>query len=384
LSRELIPLDFQPPGLPGRRVFDIPALLAASAGASSEAWEDFFTATIDNDHTRVAYARALHEFMAFAALKPGVRIHDINTRVVAAWREWLVKSPLIDQDRNGKQLISKRSIATIKLKMAAVRSFFSFLKERGVVSDDPAAGVKAPKYSQEIGKTRVLRGQDAPKVLDIINARIEASRDKNMKAGRNPDAPPSLAELRDRALIGVMTFAVARVSAAINLRIGDLFLDTQPRKLRLIEKGTKLHEVALHHELEGYLVEYLAALKAIGEPVSTEEWVFRAFDPKSKKITRNPLDRVSAWRLVDRRARGAGFNRFDGRRPRGAGVSPHSFRGTGITSFLDNGGHIERARKLANHVSIRTTQLYDHTNRAVGMDDAVLIDLRRKPKERQS
>ena len=362
-------------------MFDVPAIVAASGRASAEAWADFFTAAIDNDHTRAAYARALHEFMAFAALKPGATIHVINTRLVAAWREWLVKSPMIDQDRNGKQLIAKRSIATIKLKMAAVRTFFSFLKERGVINDDPAVGVKAPKYSQEIGKTLVLRGPDAPKILDIINARIKACRDENMGAGRGPDEPPPLAELRDRALIGVMTFAVARVGAALNLKIGDLFLHTQPRKLRLVEKGSKVHEVALHHELEGYLVEYLAALRAMDEPVSTEQWVFRSFDPRSKKITLKPLDRVSAWRLVDRRARDAGFNRFDGRRPRGAGVSPHSFRGTGITSFLDNGGHIERARKLANHVSIRTTQLYDHTNRAVGMDDVVLIDLRRKRKD---
>ena len=102
------------------------------------------------------------------------------------------------------------------------------------------------------------------------------------------------------------------------------------------------------------------------------------FDRASKEITTNPLDRVAAWRIVDRRAKDAGFNRFEGRRPRGAGVTSHTFRGTGITSFLNNGGHIERARKLAGHVSIRTTQLYDHTNKAVTMDDVVLIDLRRR------
>ena len=45
---------------------------------------------------------------------------------------------------------------------------------------------------------------------------------------------------------------------------------------------------------------------------------------------------------------------------------------------MNNSGHIERARELAGHVSIRTTRLYDHTNKAVTMDDVVLIDLRRR------
>jgi integrase/recombinase XerD len=370
MSGELIRVGVTTPVLSEEVLRRPPAVVERSGRDAAEAWLDFFTAALANDNTRAAYKRGLHEFFHFVALKPDATVASVTARMVAAWREWLTKGPLLEPTPSGRTVERKRAIATVKLKMAAVRSFFAYLKERGVLDEDPAAGVKAPRLSVEIGKTLVLQGEDAPKILDTINARIRA-------AITNGEAP-LLVDLRDRAFIGVMTFAVARVSATINLKIGDLHLHTRPRKVRLFEKGSKEHVVALHHELEAYLVEYLAALRGAGEPVGTDDWLFRAFDRASKEITTNPLDRVAAWRIVDRRAKDAGFNRFEGRRPRGAGVTSHTFRGTGITSFLNNGGHIERARKLAGHVSIRTTQLYDHTNKAVTMDDVVLIDLRRR------
>ena len=369
MRRELVTLSFGPPALSTEALSRIPAVVEQSGEDATEAWLDFFTAALANDNTRAAYRRALHEFFAFVELKPDATLRSVTPRMVATWRELLVKGNTLEQTRTGTTIKRQRAIATVKLKMAAVRSFFAYLKEQGVLDDDPAAGVKAPRLSVEVGKTLVLQGDDAPKILDTINARI--------KVAVEDGEAPTLVDLRDRAFIGVMTFAVARVSATINLKIGDLHLHTRPRKVRLFEKGSKEHVVALHHELEAYLVEYLAALREAGEPVATDDWLFRAFDRASKKISSSPLDRVAAWRIVDRRARDAGFNKFEGRRPRGAGVTSHTFRGTGITSFLNNGGHIERARKLAGHVSIRTTQLYDHTNKAVTMDDVVLIDLRR-------
>jgi site-specific recombinase XerD len=59
-------------------------------------------------------------------------------------------------------------------------------------------------------------------------------------------------------------------------------------------------------------------------------------------------------------------------------VCNHTFRATGITTFLENGGAIEKAREMAAHASIRTTQLYDRRNKAVKIDDVVLINLRAK------
>lgn len=84
-------------------------------------------------------------------------------------------------------------------------------------------------------------------------------------------------------------------------------------------------------------------------------------------MSRRPLSRVKAWEMVQRRAKAAGIR---------TKVGNHTFRATGITTFLENGGAIEKAREMAAHASIRTTQLYDRHNKAVKMDDVVLINLR--------
>ena len=47
----------------------------------------------------------------------------------------------------------------------------------------------------------------------------------------------------------------------------------------------------------------------------------------------------------------------------------HTFRATGITTYLQNGGTIEHAQQIANHESPRTTKLYDRTNDAISLDE---------------
>jgi integrase/recombinase XerD len=47
----------------------------------------------------------------------------------------------------------------------------------------------------------------------------------------------------------------------------------------------------------------------------------------------------------------------------------HTFRATGITTYLQNGGTIEHAQQIANHESPRTTKLYDRTNNAISLDE---------------
>src|SRR5262249_48845324 len=63
--------------------------------------------------------------------------------------------------------------------------------------------------------------------------------------------------LRDRALIGVMVFTFARISAACGLNLADIFHQQRRLWVRLHEKGGKFHEMPYHHTREGYLVEYL-------------------------------------------------------------------------------------------------------------------------------
>ncbi|MFC3193214.1 tyrosine-type recombinase/integrase [Marinicella sediminis] len=64
----------------------------------------------------------------------------------------------------------------------------------------------------------------------------------------------------------------------------------------------------------------------------------------------NALNRTNAWAMVKRRARRAGLSNL---------ISNHTFRGTGMTNFLENGGDLEIAQEIAGHADVRTTKLYD-------------------------
>ena len=66
--------------------------------------------------------------------------------------------------------------------------------------------------------------------------------------------------------------------------------------------------------------------------------------------------------MVHRRAKAAGIT---------TEVCNHTFRGTGITAYLENGGALEQARQMTAHASTRTTQLYDRREDLVTLDEVV-------------
>jgi integrase len=72
----------------------------------------------------------------------------------------------------------------------------------------------------------------------------------------------------------------------------------------------------------------------------------------AKALTDRPLTQVNAWLMIRRRAKAAGIT---------APIGCHTFRATGITAYLANGGALEHAQEMAAHESPRTTKLYDRT-----------------------
>ena len=70
------------------------------------------------------------------------------------------------------------------------------------------------------------------------------------------------------------------------------------------------------------------------------------------------------WRMIRRRAKKAGIK---------TQIGCHSFRATGITNYLENGGTLEKAQAMANHESPRTTKLYDRTRDQITLDEVERI-----------
>ena len=152
---------------------------------------------------------------------------------------------------------------TIKQHLAAIKMLFDYLVISQIVPANPAAPVKGPTHVVKRGKTPVLSVEDARTLLDSIPT-------------------DSLQGLRDRALIGVMLFSFARVSAVLGMKVSDFYENGRRRWFRLLEKGGKHHEVPVHHKAQDYVAEYLE--KAGFEP---NKPLFQTFHKKAAYRTAN-------------------------------------------------------------------------------------------------
>ena len=169
----------------------------------------------------------------------------------------------------------------------------------------------------------------------------------------------------DRALLGAMGYTFARVSAVVTLRMEDYFQQGRRSWMRLHEKGGKRHEVACHHSLDEYLDAWIEAA-TIGDDKKGP--LFRSFK-KGNKLTSNPLTRTDVLHMIKRRAQAAGLP---------YSTYCHSFRATGITAYLQNGGTLEHAQQIAAHQSPRTTKLYDRTKDEISLDEVEKINFSKR------
>ena len=169
--------------------------------------------------------------------------------------------------------------------------------------------------------------------------------------------------LRDRALIGLMVYSFARIGAALGMKVEDVYRERRRLWVRLRKKGGKRHEMPCHHNLEAYLEAYIEGAGLVADPKGP---LFRTIGRKTKQLTRTPLPRVNAYAMVRRRAADAGIE---------AKIGNHSFRATGITAYLKNGGTLEKAASMANHASTRATQIYDRRADEVALDEIKRVEI---------
>ena len=308
---------------------NLPALIAAGDARARTRFIEFFAANLRNPHTRRAYARTIAEFLEWCRARGVKALDEVRPLHVAAWIEGQTR---------------RYSAPTVKQRLAAVRHLFDWLVTGQVVPVNPASAVRGPRHSVKKGKTPVLEPGEARQLLDAI-------------------ATDSHAGLRDRALIGLMVYTFARIGAALAMKVEDVYSERRRLWVRLHEKGGKRHEMPCHHNLEQYLLAYLEATGIAGDPKGP---LFRTIGRRTKRLTRTSLPQANAWAMARRRARQAGLATL---------VCNHSFRATGITAYLKNGGTLEKAAAMANHSSTRTTQLYDRRSDEVTLDEVERVGI---------
>jgi site-specific recombinase XerC len=307
----------------------VPGIIADAGEHATRRFLEFFAATIRNRNTRTAYLHAAGRFFAWCERHHIGQLADIEPLHVAAYIEALGK----DFEK-----------PTVKQHLAAIRMLFDWLVTGQVVATNPAHAVRGPKHVVKTGKTTVLDADQARKLLDSIDT-------------------STLVGLRDRALISVMTFAFARIGAVVAMRVEDYYPMGKRWWVRLHEKGGKRHEMPAHHNLEAYLDAYI---DAAGIRDDGKAPLFRSAAGRTGALTEKPMNRVDAWRMIQRRAADLGFR---------VRIGCHTFRATGITAYLEADGTLENAQAMAAHESPRTTKLYDRTGDQITLDEVERISI---------
>jgi len=162
-------------------------------------------------------------------------------------------------------------------------------------------------------------------------------------------------------LIGLMVYSFARIGAAIGMRVEDVYTQNRRLWVRLHEKGCKQHAMPCHHNLETYLHAYIEGAGLANDPKAL---LFQSYGRSTGQLAGKPLPQANAYAMIQRRAKAAGI---------ATKIGNHTFRATGVTAYLKNGGTLERAAQMANHASTRTTQLYDRRTEDVTLDEVERI-----------
>ncbi|GBG48440.1 hypothetical protein CBR_g82150, partial [Chara braunii] len=252
------------------------------------------------------------------------------------------------------------SAPTVKQRLAALNGLMESLLAQRIIAVNPARLVQGPRHVISKGRTPVLTGDEVVQLLHAIDA--------NLLIGK-----------RDKAMIGVMAYSFARISAVTSLHVEHVFHQKRRLWLRLREKGGKAKDIPCHHQLEAYLDDWLDAAGLRGDPTAP---LFQTFARNGKRqctdqhamcddvgpaprktlrrLSGNPMSQAMTWEMLQRRKRSAGLD---------TAICNHTFRATGITAYIINGGAIERAANIAGHASINTTKIYDRRSDDVTLDE---------------
>ena len=199
-----------------------PAILQRAGTAACFAADEFFAAKISNPHTRRAYARPVGRFLTWCE-EHGIELRQVTPGLAGRFIEEI---PGSDPTRN--------------LALAALRHFFDALVTRHAVALNPFASVRGRKHDVVDGKTPEMTIQQARALLGSLDL-------------------SNVVGLRDRAVLGVLTYTGARVGALARLRRGDLQNQEPQRVLRFREKGGKQREIPVRHDLDEWIAAYLEA-----------------------------------------------------------------------------------------------------------------------------
>ncbi len=321
---ELVPVVAEPiPAFAGT----LPADLREQMTKAVKAW----MLRTPSPHTRRAYQSDLDQFLSFAGIVAGAweQLAAVRPEDVSNWRDALAA----DEQTN----------STIRRKLTALRSLFSYLKTYGYTGANPAHSdfVSAPKVPRD-GKTVGLSVHDCRRLLDAPVVQDLTIKDENKRL-----LPVGI---RDRALLAVLAYSGCRVGELVKLKVRDFRTNGEHRVLNVTGKGNKERTTPLHPEAVERLVAWLelpgirddAALPLFRPQRSARNHGRDGFRPR-------PMTTRAVEKLITRYVEALGLD---------ANVTVHSLRVTALTTARERGSDIIDLQDFAGHADPRTTLTY--------------------------
>jgi integrase/recombinase XerD len=217
--------------------------------------------------------------------------------------------------------------ATVARKVAAVKSFFSYLQAEGKVKLNPTESLASPKVGKSLPK---------PLTVQEIDELLEQPARK-----QTPEAK------RDRAMLELMYATGLRVTELVSLDIDDIQFDVEKPYVRLVGKGNRERQIPLLEQPAQEVSDYarFARPRLVGERAETALFVNR----RGERLTRQGF-----WLILKGYSAEAGIV---GR------VTPHTLRHSFATHMLRGGMDIHKVQELLGHANISTTQVYTQVSR---------------------
>jgi len=211
---------------------------------------------------------------------------------------------------------------TIARKVAAARSFFSFLKSEGIVKTDPTENMSSPSV-----------GKSLPKPISISQVRQLLEQPAKMN---------TLEAKRDKAMLELLYASGMRISELVSLNLGDV--NTEEGFVKCFGKGHKERIVPIYEQAARSVKEYIEATRPKLARKKDEVALF--LNPRGDRLTRQGF-----WQKLKEYARAAGLD---------AQISPHTLRHSFATHMLSGGADLRAVQELLGHANISTTQVYTH------------------------
>ena len=275
-------------------------------------------------NSRESYGSDVQLFARYAEKTFGIRAPaEVRTEHIRAFIE--------NEDARG------HAPSTVFRRLVALRLFFDFLRDDGVLAESPAAKIEFPARWKSLPDW--LSPEEVDRLIAGPCALPEPLR-RTSRAARDHERH----ELRNRAIVELLYASGLRISELATLSLADLHLDE--RHVRVTGKGDKTRFVPVGAPACAALQAYLAIRETQYRPAPSDRSVFL-----SNRGGR--LSRMMLWNIVRRRAQESGIDKP---------VHPHMLRHSFASHLLARGAPIRVIQEMLGHADIGTTQVYTHVD----------------------